>query len=1130
MSETRDQDPPLPFTDPLASLRAALRGRYEIERQIGQGAFATVYLARDLKHERKVAIKVLTADPSSETGEIRFIREIRLVARLQHPNILPLHDSGHVETQLYYVMPYVTGETLRMRMHRERQLGVAPACSIAREIADALAYAHSQGIVHRDIKPENILLSGGHAIVADFGIARAIDVAGVKQLTMTGMGGPGTPAYMSPEQLLGDRPVDSRSDIYSLGCVLYEMLAGKPPFPGNDGFVKRFTEPPPHISSLRRDAPPWVDEVVGTALAKDPSDRYATAADLVAALTHTGPAVPTPARGRPLRHALASPPLFDADPFETEAFSAAFPPSVPGRGDRTPSSPSPSPSSPPSPSPSVMPEMPPRTLRTAIRNNPLRSGLIGLGVVATGLAIAAATRGGALPSVFGASMPIDSTKLIVLASAGTSPALARASSQVADSVYDALTRWDGLPIVPDSRVTESLSEGASPPTERAAISLARRLGAGRAVWIQATGSPQMPRLRIHLYNAVSAESIDEFGVPPSRGEQFYSSTAQRLVGFADRPPAAGDCDGQTRSFGAWSACNQGHIALAKWDLAAAERSFKTALDADGNYSHSRLWLGQVIAWRTPERRREALDLARTASESNTLGPRDRLVAAGLTTFFQRRFPQACAAYTELTQKDSLDFVGWYGLGECQSFDSAVVRRASSPSGFAFRSSWHSAVNAYMTALRLQPGAHEMIAVTRLQSLMPVAPTVTRTGISIEDDGVFFRAFPSLERGDTVGFIPYSSKDFALLPRRPEADAALRKNTTLLYEFTTGWTERFPLSSSAQEALADALEARAELGEGSPRASSVLLAADSAIALVSRGGRGQSVAGDIARLRSRKVRIHFKRGEFAAARILADSLLRAPAVPGTERDMQWIAALVGRADLAASHWQRTLRTHSLTGGTVPAVVASAASKYFAYAALGICDPQLSAARAQLEVALRDYIMADVRDAVRSDLSSRSGSLATPCTNGRSAIGTAPAINRLRLAQDAFGRGDTARARDLLSAAAAARRDRRPGDISADHFFQDAWLRTQVGDTATAERFLDAGLGALPTFGAATFKDLAGSASFGRAMTLRAELAAKRGDQRTARRWATAVNELWKSADAPLRKSSSDLLLTVAAGTR
>jgi len=273
------------MTEALAPLRAALAGHYEIEREIGQGAFATVYLAYDLKHERRVALKVLNADPTSETGELRFIREIRVLARLQHPNILPLHDSGHVEALLYYVMPYVDGETLRARIDRERQLQIDAAVGIACQTADGLYYAHRQGIIHRDIKPENILLSGEHPVIADFGIARAIDLAGVRQLTRTGQKSPGTPAYMSPEQLIGDREVDARSDIYSLGCVLYEMLAGKPPFAGKDGFAKRFTEQPALPSSIRRGVPRWLDEVVLTALSQNPSDRYPTCKELLSALT-----------------------------------------------------------------------------------------------------------------------------------------------------------------------------------------------------------------------------------------------------------------------------------------------------------------------------------------------------------------------------------------------------------------------------------------------------------------------------------------------------------------------------------------------------------------------------------------------------------------------------------------------------------------------------------------------------------------------------------------------------------------------------------------------------------------------------------------------------------------------------
>jgi eukaryotic-like serine/threonine-protein kinase len=280
--------------DPIGPLRAALAGRYEIEREIGQGAFATVYLAKDSRHDRKLALKVLNADPSSETGELRFIREIRMLARLQHPNILPLHDSGHVEAFLYYLMPYVSGETLRAKMGRERHLSIEAATRISCEAADALSYAHGQGIIHRDIKPENILLSGGHAIVADFGIARAIDVAGVQQLTRTGMGGPGTPAYMSPEQLMGDRQLDGRSDIYSLGCVLYEMLTGKPPFAGKEGFVKRFIEAAPRPSSIRKEVPLWLDEVVAKTLARDPDERFGRADDLVRALSHHASMDPNP--------------------------------------------------------------------------------------------------------------------------------------------------------------------------------------------------------------------------------------------------------------------------------------------------------------------------------------------------------------------------------------------------------------------------------------------------------------------------------------------------------------------------------------------------------------------------------------------------------------------------------------------------------------------------------------------------------------------------------------------------------------------------------------------------------------------------------------------------------------------
>jgi serine/threonine protein kinase len=220
----------------LEHLRAALADRYRIQRELGRGGMGTVFLAEDLKHHRRVAIKVLEPGLAAALGRERFLREIETVARLSHPHILPLHDSGEADGLLYYVMPYVEGESLQVRLSREKQLPLEDALKIAREVADALAYAHGHGVVHRDIKPGNILLQGGHAVVADFGLARviasAVDPAaptGAGTLTAAGSA-LGTPAYMSPEQAAGSKDVDGRSDLYSLGCVLYEMLTGQPPF------------------------------------------------------------------------------------------------------------------------------------------------------------------------------------------------------------------------------------------------------------------------------------------------------------------------------------------------------------------------------------------------------------------------------------------------------------------------------------------------------------------------------------------------------------------------------------------------------------------------------------------------------------------------------------------------------------------------------------------------------------------------------------------------------------------------------------------------------------------------------------------------------------------------------------
>ena len=269
----------------LAGPGTVLAGRYRLERELGRGGMATVFLALDTRHHRSVAVKILRSEVAASVGSKRFLREIAIAARLTHPHILPLHDSGEAGDLLYYVMPFVEGEALHQRLARDGTLPLEEALRIAREVADALAYAHSQGVVHRDIKPGNILLESGHAVVADFGIARALSFAGGEDLTTSGLA-IGTPVYMSPEQVSGSQ-VDGRSDVYSLGCVLYEMLAGEPPFRGPDAravAARHLYEPPPILSSIRPEIPYAIAEAIETALAKSPQHRFPDAARFAEAL------------------------------------------------------------------------------------------------------------------------------------------------------------------------------------------------------------------------------------------------------------------------------------------------------------------------------------------------------------------------------------------------------------------------------------------------------------------------------------------------------------------------------------------------------------------------------------------------------------------------------------------------------------------------------------------------------------------------------------------------------------------------------------------------------------------------------------------------------------------------------
>jgi len=1070
--------PPL---DPIASLRAALRGHYDIEREIGQGAFATVYLARDLKHERKVALKVLHADPTSETGELRFIREIRLLARLQHPNILPLHDSGHVEALLYYVMPYVSGETLRDRINRERRLPPETACSIARDAADALAYAHAQGVIHRDIKPENILLSAGHPILADFGIARVINLAGVRQLTRPGLESPGTPAYMSPEQFLGDQEPDGRSDTYSLGCVLYEMLSGKPPFAGKEGFVKRFTEPAPSVLTLRPDLATWMDAAVRKALARDPADRYQTAGEFVAALRPPGGSGAFKNKGVP-----------------TSAGSAAV------------AIASPQPASGSAPSAVVTPQpansigwLEPRRWVHAVVAHPQTSAALAAAIVIAAFAFSR-NSGGRLSSAFGGRPSIDSTRVALLPFAGNAPQ--RERDRIANSLYASLSEWRGLSLVSDQDVADAARTNGPPTSTSAAAALAKRVGAGRFIWGQ-VGSDDPSQARAQLYDISSDVPATSIRLQETRDHGAFTKAANDLLKISNRPAAADGGDGKTNSYSAWTAYGRGHVALANGDFAGAEKNFRDAITRDPAFGPARVWLAQTLSWHAPESRGDWREqISQGLGARSGLSPRDRLIGVALSGLADRRYPEACASYAQLTKADSLDFIGQYGLGQCQAADSLVLRATSSPSRWRFRSRYADAATAYMRALSINPSAHAILSFDQLEQLLPIAPSKTRRGQSL--DGQQFAAFPALVR-DTVVFVPYPLIEFDRLPANRTAaarDAALEQNRDVLLEFATDWSRQSPANPGAFQALAEVLEARAEITRSRSGGLSALDAVRKARQVASTPREKQLAATEEAWLR-------FKQGNFLLARALADSVLANHIPPEEAGDVIGLAALTGKLERTAELARHT-SDYAASAASLPIQVMDAAAPFFAFAALGVCSDTTFALERRLDDQLAHYVAEDKLAGVRVAVKARPLSMLAPCTGGKSSLGVDAAGYRLLKMQQAFATHDTRNLGILLKSVDSDSRTQRPGDVSLDLTYQLAWLHSAMGDTAAAVRQLDRVLGALPSLSASSLREAGSAAAAGRAMTLRAELAISQGDLEAQKKWAGALADLWGTADSPL----------------
>ena len=1015
--------------------------RYTIERELGRGGAAVVYLARDNRQERHVALKVLHKELAQAIGAQRFLREIKHSSALQHPHLLTILDSGESRGTLYFVMPYMPDGSLRTRIAREKQLPIDDALRITKDVGEALAYAHSKGIVHRDIKPDNVLFSADHACLADFGIARAVDSVAADTLTSTGLV-VGTPAYMSPEQASGEKTVDARSDQYSLACLLYEMVTGLPPFIGatqQSVISQRFTQPPPSMRAHRPNVPDHVERAVKRALAVVPADRFPSVTEFVEAL-HDPSAAPDPVSVHRIRR---------------------------------------------------------------------RWFAVGAAAAVVTLAVVAAKPGAEW--VRGAwGTPVDTTKFVVLPFASSGPQGTIGALDVASSVHAGLDHWDGVTVVDQATIRSALSrrrDGAA--SLESALDIARGLGAGRLVWGTVARDARETRINAALYDVASGSSLrDTLFV--SGSPTVADSSLRKMVNGLLVVPAfpAGFDDGQsgTASFDAWQAYGRGVIALDTGNYSAAYRELSAAVRSDPRFAVANVWLAHVAAIVAPKAQHEWTSFAARASSFGTqLRPRDATRAEALLAFGRGAYGTACPLFRRLVKTDSLDAHAWYSLGECLLVDGQVLRDARSPTGWRFRSSWHSAGAAFLRALELEPRLHSELMFTRLRRVFPTSFNQLRVGAYVDSDSVFMYAYPDIA-GDTVIHVPHTPEATARGRARsnPATHARiLDGNKDVQLRAARSWIAVSPRSGDAFEALAGVLEARGELVGEDPESS--------ALASVRRARMLSSDTKTVSLIET-EVRVLVKSERFSEAKLLADSLLRSPRSGVSPEARGLMSALTGRPmgmvdGMKAQHFDDM--------ESLEAPVLLAAAEFLSVAAVGACSERFDRLERKLEGLILSYVQPARMAVARSRLRDDALSLAAPCTGGVSARRLGNASTPLLEMQQAYALGNTAAVRSGFDALARIRRGTRASNVSPSYLVREAWLRAAIGDSAEAVRQLDFVLDALPSLPANMLENAIQAASLVRAMALRAELGAALGEREAAGRWARAVATLWADADPLLQ---------------
>jgi hypothetical protein len=720
---------------------------YRVDREIGRGGWGIVYLAEDLRHHRAVAIKVMDPDTAGHVARGRFLREIAVEARLSHPHIVPLFDSGEADGLPYCVMPYIEGESLQQRIARERQLPIGDALRIARQVAEALSHAHAQGVVHRDIKPANILLAGPNAMVADFGVARAINIA-ITDAERTASGVQlGSPMYMAPEQAAGDPATDGRADLYALGCVLFEMLAGNPPFEASNPaavMARHALDPVPSLRTVRPTVSPGLQAIVERMLAKVPADRFASAAELHVAL-----------------EAISN----------EESWSGAHARRVARR-------------------------------RSVWRVVALATAVVI--IVAVGLGFASRRRMAAR-----AIAAADTTRILVIPFEGPAAPATAAEEELrrAISRWSGVTPVDRF-LVRERAVNAPLSASDS---RALAIALrAGRFIRGAVTGEGNEGDVRAVLYDVQHGTDALLEVNERFGSGEASRDSAYARVAERLL-VRQPVPRSAEGAAVTWSLPARQAYLRGHAAIARWDLAEAEAALDSAWRTDAGFGDAALWLSLVRDWAgKPASSWHAAVLA-AAADSQRIGKRGRAMAGALSAALEGDVVRACRRWEDLTKPEPFDFAAWYSLARCLDRDKQVVPDAQSPSGWRFRSSYQAALLAYLRAFERLPSIHRALAddaFARVRGLLHVGPNARRTGYA--EDGAEFSASASLD-GDTIIFIPYPAaavQRASLETVRSERNmrlAAMRRQREQFRGIAIAWVTAEPQSALAREAMALSLQ-------------------------------------------------------------------------------------------------------------------------------------------------------------------------------------------------------------------------------------------------------------------------------------------------------------------------------------